>query len=102
MTFFRPYLWEARNPVVMLGAIESSIFLALFIFILYKLKWHLFTPLKGKYLLSGLVIFIIIFGFAVGFTSYNFGALGRYKIPIMSPFSMILIYIIIKTNKIEN
>lgn len=38
-------------------------------------------------------IYCLIFGFVVGFTSYNFGALGRYKIPIYSLFIFILLYL---------
>jgi hypothetical protein len=38
-------------------------------------------------------VFSMIFAFAVGLSSYNFGALVRYKIPCMSYF-MATIYII--------
>jgi len=92
-TFFRPYLWEARNPVVLLGAIESTILLILFIVILFQSKLRPFKHIKQTILLKSLIAYILIFGFAVGFTSYNFGALGRYKMPVMSLFVFILIYI---------
>ena len=47
------------------------------------------------------LIFSLIFAFAVGFTSYNFGTLARYKIPLM-PFYFIALFIIAdKENKIE-
>jgi len=99
VTFFRPYIWEARNPVVMLGAMESLILLILFLIILFKTKFRPFSYLKNQYLLKALIAFILIFGFAVGFTSYNFGALGRYKMPVMSLFVFILVFIYNKQRK---
>ncbi len=93
VTFFRPYLWEARNPVVMLGALESLMLFILFIVVLFKTKFKPYSYLKDQHLLKALIAFILIFGFAVGFTSYNFGALGRYKMPVMSLFTFILLYI---------
>lgn len=101
VTFFRPYLWESSNPVVLLGAIESLIILLLFLTVLWHSKFKPFKYIKNTVLLKSLIAFILIFGFAVGFTSYNFGALGRYKMPIMSIFVFTLFYIIIqiKTEK---
>jgi len=95
VTFFRPYLWEARNVVVMLGALESLILFSLFIYVFIKTKFNPFKILKDTLLLKSLVAFVLIFGFAVGFTSYNFGALGRYKMPVMSLFTFIIFYLII-------
>jgi hypothetical protein len=34
------------------------------------------------------LIFTLIFGFAVGFTAYNFGALVRFKIPMLPFFGI--------------
>ena len=93
VTFFRPYLWEARNPVVLLGAVESLLVLILFLTVLFKTKHHFFSYLKNQSLLKGMLIFVLVFGFSIGFTSYNFGALARYKIPIFSLFIFILFYI---------
>ena len=49
--------------------------------------------------LKGSIAFILLFGFAVGFTSYNFGALARYKTPIMGFVAIILIIINLKKIK---
>lgn len=93
VTFFRPYLWEARNPVVFIGAFESLVFFLLFLMILFRLRLKMFTQIRKEPLLYGLFVFCLIFGFAVGFTSYNFGALARYKIPVLSIFAFILLYL---------
>lgn len=92
VTLFRPYLWEAKNIIMLFSAVES---LALFIFSLYVL-------IKSKFLfkiknLDPIIVFClffsITFAFAVGFSTYNFGSLVRYKIP-MVPFYLAGLFII--------
>ncbi len=89
VTFFRPYLWEVKNVVMLFAAIESVIIFYFFLVIFFKAG--MFNPLKFFTLDSTTtfcLFFAIIFGFAVGFTSYNFGALVRYKIPCI-PFLLV-------------
>jgi hypothetical protein len=93
VTYFRPYLWESRNPVVLLGALESTILFLLFLYVLYRANFKFIRMLKREPLLYGCLFFCLIFGFSVGFTSYNFGALARYKIPVMSLVTFMLIYV---------
>ena len=44
------------------------------------------------------LIFSLLFAFSVGFTSYNFGSLVRYKIPFM-PFYYIALFILADKEK---
>lgn len=92
VTFFRPYLTEVNNAAMALGAIESTSLLILFILILYwyRLTW-LRTTFKNPLLILSFS-YAIVFGFIVGFTSYNFGALARYKIPVMPFLAFLLLY----------
>jgi len=39
------------------------------------------------------LIFSVIFAFAVGISSYNFGALSRYKIPCLPFYAVALVLI---------
>jgi hypothetical protein len=94
VTFFRPYLWESRNPVMFIGAIESSIFFVIFIYLLIRLEFRVIREIKQYAILYGMLIYCFIFGFAVGFTTYNFGALARYKIPILSLFGFIMLFLL--------
>lgn len=96
VTFYRPYLWEARNPVVAIAALESVGFLFLTILAFYRLRFRVFKIIWERPILITFFVYCLIFGFVVGFTSYNFGALGRYKIPIFSLFTFILFYLSIK------
>lgn len=94
VSLFRPYLYEVRNPVMLLSAIEATYFLLFTLFIFYKsgliapIKYVINTPIVNL-----CIVFSIIFAFAVGATSFNFGSLVRYKIPLM-PFYLIGLYMI--------
>ena len=94
VTFFRPYLWEVRNLPTLLGAIEGLLLFIFFLYLLIKLRLRFFSVLfKNKEALF-LMIFGVVFAIVVGISSYNFGALSRYKIPAEIFFisSLILIY----------
>jgi hypothetical protein len=84
VTLFRPYIWEADNLVVLLSSFES---LAIFLFSLYVLFQSRLIHLRafpyGDPLLTFCFSFSLLMAVAVGATSYNFGALVRYKIPLM-------------------
>jgi hypothetical protein len=93
VTFFRPYLWETRNIPTLLGAIEGFISLCYFIYLLITLKLKLFKYIfKNKEALF-MMIFALVFGVMVGVSSYNFGALSRYKIPAQFFFLLALIIV---------
>lgn len=87
VTYFRPYLWESGSIVVLISAVES-LFIFLFFLRIFFIKGKIFLFLRAifsKPFIQMTLIFALFFGFVVGFTSFNFGALGRYKIPSM-PF----------------
>ena len=89
VSLFRPYLWEAGNPVMFISAFESLILFFFTIRTVFRagigrsIKLSVANPVVFFCL-----FFSIFFAFAVGFTSFNFGALVRYKIPLM-PFYVI-------------
>lgn len=102
VTFFRPYIWEISDPFQLLSSIESFVFLFIFINTIYKVGPLKFIRTSFSNPEASLAfIFCLLFGFAVGFTAYNFGALVRFKIPAL-PFFIILMYIIQKVNRIPN
>ncbi len=94
VSLFRPYLWEVSNPLMLLSALESLTCLLLTLWIIYKisLKSFLINMLKPEILFC--IVFSIVFAFAVGISTYNFGTLARYKIPLL-PFyftGLVLLY----------
>ena len=79
VSFFRPYLWEVNNPLMAFASVESFILLVLSMLVLFKNGS--FKVVKEDPLLLFCLIFSIIFAFAVGVSTYNFGTLVRYKLP---------------------
>lgn len=95
VTLFRPYIWESKKIFVFFSAIESLLFSFFTLFVFYQIGLRkainiIFTDPNVLFCLS----FSLIFAFAVGISTYNFGALSRYKIPCL-PFYvsfLILLY----------
>ena len=87
VSLFRPYLWEIRNPLMLLSGLESLLFLVVTIWVMVKARKNLFYCLKKPEVIFCLT-FAIIFAFAVGVSTFNFGTLSRYKIP-MEPFYLL-------------
>ncbi len=91
VTYFRPYIWEAREPLQLLSAVESLVFLFLFVRVVFRVGPFNFLKLMWSDPVPGLcAVFALLFGFAVGFTAYNFGALVRFKIQALPYFLMML------------
>ena len=94
VTLFRPYIWETRNIVMMLSSLESASLLLLFIYTLFQSgPIRFFKAVSGDPMLLAFLIFSLVFAFAVGLSSYNFGSLVRYKIPML-PFFVSLLFIV--------
>ena len=102
VTLFRPYIWETRKIIVFLTAIEALLFLFATLKILFvigiKKVWQ---TIGGDPTIQFCLIFSIIFAFAVGISSYNFGALSRYKIPCIPFYAMALILIYYKNRPLN-
>ena len=94
VTLFRPYITEAENVMMLFSALESLILMIATIYIFIGLGFFKTLSLLAKdSFLMMCFIFAIFFAFAVGFTSYNFGALVRYKIPCI-PFFVASLFIL--------
>ena len=75
-------------------SIESMIFLFFTIWVVIRTgPIRVYRFITNDSFLLMCVVFAIFFGFAVGFSSYNFGALSRYKIPA-TPFFAAALFII--------
>lgn len=90
---FRPFIFEARNPVMLISGIENTfllIFTMVFLFKVGPIKVLRYI-FKEPLLLFSLT-FAIFFAFGIGLSTSNFGALVRYKIPCI-PFYLSSLYI---------
>jgi hypothetical protein len=99
VTLFRPYMWEVKNLVMFFSALESLILLLFSVYVLI----NILLQRKLKILFDNPVVvfclvFSITFAFAVGISTYNFGTLVRYKIPMM-PFYVMGLFILLSYSK---
>ena len=92
VTLFRPYLWEARKPIVMISALESLFFLIFTIVVIFRNNpLRVVQRVLSDETLQFCLIFTLVFAFAVGISTSNFGSLVRYKIPCLPFFTAFLI-----------
>lgn len=95
VTLFRPYLWETKKIISFISAFEALAFLLLTLKVLVVVgPIRFWRAIATDPNIQFCLIFAIIFAFAVGISSFNFGALSRYKIQCL-PFyamAMVLIY----------
>ncbi len=92
---YRPFLWEARNPVMLISGLENTFLLILTLYLLFKLKViRFFQYIFSDPILLFSILFTVFFMFAVGMASANFGALVRYRIPAL-PFFVASVFIML-------
>ncbi|TXB67278.1 hypothetical protein FRY74_03575 [Vicingus serpentipes] len=101
-TLYRPFLSEIGNILMALSALENFILLIFTIVVIMKIRpYKMIQIIKNDPLILYSIVFSIMFAFGVGIATANFGALVRYKIPLI-PFyfsSLFLIYQIAKNEK---
>lgn len=89
ISLFRPYVWEVKNPLMLLSALEGLSLLGLTLHLIWRVRWKIFTYLQ-KPDIAFCFVFALVFAFAVGVSTFNFGTLSRYKIPMVPYFLLAL------------
>ncbi len=94
LTLYRPFLWEANKIVILLSALENFIFLFFSIrLFLVRNPFRIVKKILSDPNLIFFLSFTLIFSFAMGLSSGVFGALVRYKIPML-PFFVASLFIL--------
>lgn len=100
VTLYRPFLWESRKVIVLLSALEALVFVLLTLYVLFRNgPGNIFTGFFKDPNIIFCLIFSLIFAFAVGISTYNFGSLSRYKIPCLPFYAAFLILLTNKKNE---
>ncbi|MEO8766192.1 MAG: hypothetical protein ABI416_17955 [Ginsengibacter sp.] len=95
VSLFRPYIWECTNILMVMNFIESFGTLLLVLAVLFKAGIRKFFSYCNTYpVLLFMLLFSLIFAPIVGFISFNFGTLVRYKIPFLPFFFSFLIILL--------
>lgn len=93
-TLFRPFLWEVKSFVMLISSLESVFFSLVTLLIWFRIGFLQFFKLIFKNADTlFFFIFAMLFAGAVGLSTPNFGTLGRYKIPCL-PFYLMMLFII--------
>ena len=92
---FRPFVFEARNPMFLVSALENLVWLYIFFIIIRGL---FFDKIKTNYILWSYIGIILACTLPLAYTLANFGISMRQKIMIF-PFFLILFFIVKKSRK---
>ena len=93
---FRPFIFEARNPMFLVSALENLVWLYIFFIIIRGL---FFDKIKTNYILWSYIGIILACTLPLAYTLANFGISMRQKIMIF-PFFLILFFIVKKLQKL--
>jgi len=101
---YRPFLWESRKIIILFTSLESTLLLLATLFIMMKIGIiNFFRTIFSKPHLLFCFTISILFALIIGFTTFNFGTMIRYKI-IFLPFYYFLLvnlYSNFKASKIQ-
>lgn len=86
---YRPFIFESNNAVMFFSALENTVLLIMTVMAFVYFRSFLRLVGGNEYFVFCLV-FSIILAFAIGLSTSNFGALVRFKIPLLPFFSGLL------------
>lgn len=92
-TYFRPHLWEVKKPIVLFSALESFLILAFTIWAFIKNGKYLLILIREDYFARLAMYYAIVLGIIIGLTTFNFGTLIRYKVPVV-PFAWLFVFLL--------
>ena len=88
---FRPFVWESQKVIIFMASLEALVTLLMTLYVIGKLKViYFFKFIFTDPFLLFCFLFSILFAMAVGYTTFNFGTMIRYKI-IFLPFYFFLL-----------
>jgi hypothetical protein len=84
---FMPSFFQVDNVVMLMAALENAWLLLFFVSILVQSRLlHFFALLRSNPLLQMFYVFAFAYAFMIGVTTPNYGALVRFKIPLIPLF----------------
>jgi len=99
---YAPTLLQVRSAVMALSALENTflLFLTLKLLATFKIR-RIFTTTLDHPILLFSILFSLLLAFSIGFTTPNYGAMIRFKIPLIPFFVFYLMSIteLIKKSK---
>lgn len=91
---YRPFIWESNNAVMLLSGLENLFILGVTLIVILSLKLKIIRKLiKDHPVILYSLAFAVFFAFMIGVTTSNFGALVRFKIPLI-PLYMAVVMVL--------
>ena len=92
---YRPFIWEAKKFIIVFSALESLFLIWLTLYVLYKTGIRRFVAGIFNNPFTFLCIsYALLLGALIGLSTYNFGTLARYRIPLIPFYTMGLLNIL--------
>lgn len=90
-SLFRPYLWEAKSPVMFFIGLENLVVFSLVVILFCKSRFkNIYRVLRSNDYLVFCLFVTILFAGLIGISTSNFGSLSRYRLPCV-PFFLTLL-----------
>ena len=105
---YRPFIWEARSLVVFLSGLENLVLSIITLYVFFKVGFiNILKIISREPFLVFCFAFSVMMAWGIGLSTSNFGALVRFKIPLMPFFLIFWLFILddykkYKTPKIGN
>ncbi len=97
---YGPFIWQVRNPVMLISAIESLYLLYLSLRLFFNKRiYAFFRVLLSDHWVVFCLPFVFVLAIAIGLTSFNYGALVRYRIPVLPFLGLLLVVVNYHLNK---
>lgn len=99
-TYFRPFPWDIRSPVMIISFLEAFAFLSITLMCFRRIGIKkTFTTIFSDPVIAFCFVYALLFGAIVGITTTNFGALVRYKIPSLCFYAVAFLLVMDKSGK---
>lgn len=91
---FRPFVWESQKIIIFFASLEALLTLLFTVYIFLKTRFlGFFAYIFSNSFLMFCFVFSILAALVIGYTTFNFGTLIRYKIILLPFYFFILINI---------
>jgi len=86
---YRPFIFESETAVMLLSGLENTVLLLLTLYVFFKagIKYTL-KQILGNPFVSMCLLFSVVLALGIGISTSNFGALVRFKIPLIPFFAL--------------
>lgn len=96
-SIYRPFPWEAKKVIMLFSAGESFFLLIFTLYVMFKVGiGRFFKEIFKDPFIFLCIVYSLLFGALVGLSTFNFGTLARYRLPLLPFYTCGILYILYK------